>query len=212
VTATPPDSLRDRIAQAIIADLKKAIPPLEIYPGGVQLGGLRRTEFDVADAVLAVVQPELDRIPLLEERVSRLTAVLDSADDLPARIARQALAEEDRLRASLDQARAAAFREAARLLEDAGRDDDAVNLLDNVADGIASYGPSAAMDPIVVRWDRTVIHPNPNDPGESRCPFEYCDHQPGDLLAQHLTERHSREGLAHKLAAAIEIIRQLTAR
>lgn len=52
------------------------------------------------------------------------------------------LAEVRRLRAELDAARAAAFREAARLLEATGRDDDAINLLDNVADGIASYSPS----------------------------------------------------------------------
>lgn len=50
------------------------------------------------NALLGLVQPELDR---LAERVSRVTAVLDSANDQPARIARQALAEEDRLNAEL---------------------------------------------------------------------------------------------------------------
>ncbi|MGZ0231178.1 hypothetical protein [Streptomyces sp. CPS1] len=53
------------------------------------------------------------------------------------------LAELDAVRAERDQARrdaelqrAAYFHEAARLLEDTGHDDDAVNLLDNMADGI----------------------------------------------------------------------------
>lgn len=46
--------------------------------------------------------------------------------------------ELDRLRAELEQARAAHFREAARLIEEVGLDDDAVNLLDNVADGLTA--------------------------------------------------------------------------
>jgi len=165
VTDTPPPSLRERIDSAIRPAMLIGLQDAELYdePGRERIGEWADS---ITTWVLAVVQPELDRIPVLEERVSRLTAVLDSADDLPARIARQALAEEDRLRASLDQARAAAFREAARLLEDTGRDDDAVNLLDLVADGIASYSPSAAMDPLTVRWDRTVIHPNPNKPDD----------------------------------------------
>jgi hypothetical protein len=41
--------------------------------------------------------------------------------------------------------RAETFREAARLLESTGRDDDAVNLLDNVADGALSYVPDPAV-------------------------------------------------------------------
>lgn len=36
-------------------------------------------------------------------------------------------------------------------------------------------------------------------------PYDY----PGDLLAQHLIDHHGREGIAFKLAAAIETIRQL---
>lgn len=67
------------------------------------------------NALLGLVQPELDR---LAERVSRVTAVLDSANDQPARIARQALAEEDRLNAELTALReqvAAAQAENARL-------------------------------------------------------------------------------------------------
>jgi hypothetical protein len=102
VTATPPPaSLAERIAQAV-PYCRDGCDDCE--PAAV------------AAAVLAVVQPELDRIPILEERVSRLTAVLDSADDLPARLARQALAEEDRLRAELGVARAAGMREAAAML------------------------------------------------------------------------------------------------
>jgi hypothetical protein len=49
------------------------------------------------------------------------------------------IAELGRVRAELATARAAAFREAARVLEDTGRDDDAVNLLDNIADGITTH-------------------------------------------------------------------------
>lgn len=45
-------------------------------------------------------------------------------------------AERDQARRDAELQRAAYFHEAARLLEDAGRDDDAVNLLDNVANGI----------------------------------------------------------------------------
>lgn len=41
-----------------------------------------------------------------------------------------------------ERLRAAHFREAARLLEDAELDDDAVNMLDNVAHGIEQYNPS----------------------------------------------------------------------
>ena len=69
-----------------------------------------------ADAVLAEVQPELDRLA----------------------------AELSRVRAELATARAAAFREAARVLEDTGRDDDAVNLLDNIADGVTANMPTPA--------------------------------------------------------------------
>lgn len=49
------------------------------------------------------------------------------------------LAELDRLTAELEKARSSAFREAARLLESTSRDGDAVNLLDNVADGITTH-------------------------------------------------------------------------
>lgn len=48
----------------------------------------------------------------------------------------------------LDRLRAVHFHEAARLLESAGCDDDAVNLLDNVADGIAQqYNPNPGHQP-----------------------------------------------------------------
>lgn len=45
--------------------------------------------------------------------------------------------------AALATARASAFREAARLLEATGRDDDAVNLLDITADGITTHASSS---------------------------------------------------------------------
>ncbi|OKI16552.1 hypothetical protein [Streptomyces sp. CB03911] len=53
----------------------------------------------------------------------------ESAEDVPA-----LLAEVTRLRAELTNARASAVHEAARLLEAAGHDDDAVNFLDGWAD------------------------------------------------------------------------------
>jgi hypothetical protein len=102
------DQLRDRIAAAIEADCRKALPPAPHPLGGPPLGGWGRSQYDIADAVLAVVQPELDR-----------------------------------LQAELAAARVSAFREAARLLEATGRDDDAVNLLDLVAGGITTHATSA---------------------------------------------------------------------
>ncbi|MGA5820862.1 hypothetical protein ACPC54_23715 [Kitasatospora sp. NPDC094028] len=88
VTDTPP-SLRDRIAQAIIADLKKAIPSWEPYPGAAPIGGMGRTEFDVADAVIAEVQAELEsrdrelhfQLQVLHRRdaeISRLRGIIDA--------------------------------------------------------------------------------------------------------------------------------------
>lgn len=71
--------------------------------------------------------------------------VLNAHCDVGALLARVVELEQQ-----LATARAAAFREAARLLEEAGRDDDAVNLLDNVADGIAcnSGARTGCPDPI----------------------------------------------------------------
>jgi len=79
---TDQQPLRDRIAEAIRADLKKAIPPWEPFPGGPKIGGMGRTEYDLADAVLAVVQPELDQYRAkrdqFADRVDTLTAVCKS--------------------------------------------------------------------------------------------------------------------------------------
>jgi hypothetical protein len=56
-----PEQLRELVALAIRADLQKAIPPWQPYPGGPALSpGMGRTEYDLAAAALAVVQPELD--------------------------------------------------------------------------------------------------------------------------------------------------------
>lgn len=52
----PAPDLRDRLAEALLARLKRTIPP--IAPGGMGLGA---TEFDLADVVLGVVQAELDQ-------------------------------------------------------------------------------------------------------------------------------------------------------
>ncbi|MFJ3793827.1 hypothetical protein [Kitasatospora sp. NPDC090091] len=101
MTATPPPaSLAERIDAAIRPSMLIGLQDAELYdePGRERIGEWADS---ITAWVLAVVQPELDRIPILEDRVSRLTTVLDSADDVPARIARQALVEEDRLTAEL---------------------------------------------------------------------------------------------------------------
>ncbi|WP_441251168.1 hypothetical protein [Kitasatospora sp. McL0602] len=59
---TDQQQLRDRLADAIRTDLRKGIPGLVLYPGAQPIGRMGRTEYDVADAVLAVVQPKLDRL------------------------------------------------------------------------------------------------------------------------------------------------------
>ena len=66
-----------------------------------------------------------------EQMIANAEFITHAREDVPA-----LLAELGRVRAELAGARAAAFREAARVLEHTGRDDDAVNLLDNIADGI----------------------------------------------------------------------------
>ncbi|MEU1043879.1 hypothetical protein ABZ400_01830 [Streptomyces sp. NPDC005897] len=53
-------------------------------------------------------------------------------------------AERDQARADSERLRAAHFHEAARLLEDTGHDDDAVNLLDTLADGIRAEAEDAS--------------------------------------------------------------------
>jgi hypothetical protein len=61
-----------------------------------------------------------------------------AARDLLAELA-AVRAERDEARGDAELQRADYFSEAARLLEDSGRDDDAVNLLDNVAAGIRTH-------------------------------------------------------------------------
>ncbi|MFJ5071674.1 hypothetical protein ACIQC7_35190 [Kitasatospora sp. NPDC088556] len=115
VTDTPPPTLTERIADALrtvahscggtgcraTEDECEAAHPVRRPEPWRRVVRIEGSPEGLAAAALSAVQAELDRIPILEERVSRVTAVLDSADDLPARIARQALAEEDRLRAEL---------------------------------------------------------------------------------------------------------------
>jgi chromosome condensin MukBEF ATPase and DNA-binding subunit MukB len=69
---------------------------------------------------------------------ARLQQVKAELDDVKRQLAD--------LQTALLTSQSATFREAARLLEDTGRDDDAVNLLDNVADGILSYAPNQAIN------------------------------------------------------------------
>jgi len=75
--------LVDAVADAIRTDLKKAIPPFEAYPGGPKSGGMGRTEYDLADAALTVVQPELDR---LAAELGRVRAELADAQAELSRI------------------------------------------------------------------------------------------------------------------------------
>lgn len=67
-------------------------------------------------------------------------------EDIPALLAELAAvrAERDQARRDAERQRASYFAEAARLLEDAGRDDDSVNLLDNVAAGIHAQADDAS--------------------------------------------------------------------
>ncbi|WP_416477095.1 hypothetical protein [Streptomyces sp. LKA04] len=66
-----------------------------------------------------------------------------AARDLLAELA-AVRAERDQARADSERSRAAHFHKAARLLEDAGHDDDAVNLLDTLADGIHAEAEDAS--------------------------------------------------------------------
>lgn len=63
--------LRDRIAAALVAEMRRTIicPP----PGGI--GAIGGTEFDLANAAIAVVQPELDRLREVEQVHQELTDV-----------------------------------------------------------------------------------------------------------------------------------------
>jgi hypothetical protein len=99
------------------------------YLGGSYLRGVGTLNFgegDGADADRALtVNAQTDLTALLAE----LAAVR---------------AERDQARRDAELQRASYFREAARLLEDAGRDDDSVNLLDNVAAGIHAQADDAS--------------------------------------------------------------------
>lgn len=67
----------------------------------------------------------------------------DGARELLAELA-AVRAERDQARADAERLRAAHFHEAARLLEDTGHDDDSVNLLDTLADGIHAEAEDAS--------------------------------------------------------------------
>lgn len=118
--------LHQRIAEAILADIKRATMPLRLLPG--QVGHLgARTHYDLADAVLAV--PELaalreqlaaetaarlglrNRLDRVIASNARLRAELGAVDDeLTAQYEHndatcEAVAERDRLRAQVQAAR-----------------------------------------------------------------------------------------------------------
>lgn len=84
----------------------------------------------------------------LHEYSTRLDGEGDTlaGEDVPALLAELAAvrAERDQAQADSERLRAAHFHEAARLLEDTGHDDDAVNLLDTLANGIHAEAEDAS--------------------------------------------------------------------
>lgn len=160
MTTTP---LTERIAAAIGGHW-----PITALPNGTVLchcgnrvkADRQRQAFreHTAAAVLAVVQPELDQLRTERDQACVRVDIL-AATARGDRAARRVSTEEctrlttelDRVRAELATARAAAFREAARVLEHTGHDDDAVNLLDNIADGITSSVPGCGC--------KSAVHP-----------------------------------------------------
>lgn len=85
------DDLHAQIAAALVTDLKRAVPPVHAYPGGPAMNsGMPRTELDLANAVIAVVQAELDRLAAERDHARR------SAESRSLEIDRQ----RDRLRES----------------------------------------------------------------------------------------------------------------
>ncbi|MFJ2000315.1 hypothetical protein [Streptomyces chartreusis] len=91
-----------------------------------------------SQAVFALESAQLLQSPETAAETERLRTALREACDEIARLESDLGGATARL-AAQEQQRAAHFTEAARLLEDTGRDDDAVNLLDNVAAGIRSH-------------------------------------------------------------------------
>ncbi|MEV6180135.1 hypothetical protein [Streptomyces sp. NPDC052015] len=94
-----------------------------------------RSVNSAAGVILAALQQ--NRVP------AGIALALDSAGLLmtpeTARELAELRARVAELESALEGQRAGHFTEAARLLEDTGRDDDAVNLLDNVAAGIQAH-------------------------------------------------------------------------
>lgn len=97
-------------------------------------------------------------------RIHALLPILDNPTEADAREAELDQRIDTLLAAfTPEMTRAAHFTEAARLLEDTGRDDDAVNLLDNVADGIRTHA-TAETDTLPQWLYRRIARHRPNAP------------------------------------------------
>lgn len=168
--------LRQRIAEALLADIKRAAMPLKLLPG--QVGHLgARTHYDLAEAVLAVVQPELDQL-----RAQR-PGCPDPVECDHEASAGQALAEAAQLRAELDRTRAE---------------------LDQARDRLASYGTPIKQFPplppddethakkaaLRAELERTGTTEWAHADGRGLCPER--DHCPSGLLALFVLTKRGR--------------------
>ncbi len=167
------DDLRSRIAEAIVADLKRAVPPVHAYLGGPTMNsGMPRTELDLADAVLAVVQPELDRRDAAEAKArtdiaaaeADLARCRERLEDTRRIVAEweDAAAERDRYRAAWQSARrrASGHQTAAHTFSDGGVDDIAelyrAQAAIQTAGGRLTKPVHQAIDAIRAKWDRAL--------------------------------------------------------
>jgi hypothetical protein len=144
-----------------------------------------------AELAVAVVQPELDRLRAEKARLTAFiergfdthmqfgvinpdgtTEMLPCADWCNACKLATAVSENARLRAELATVRDATLHEAARVLEETGRDDDAVNLLDLLANSPARPG---CPDPIECDHEAEV--------GQLRAELEQTRQQIAAVLA-----------------------------
>jgi len=143
----------DSISQWAADSVQPELDRLRDQAETLQLGAIEREALltEARDVLEAAGQNGAhgDDWPAVAPAIKALAAELEQAQADVERIRtrengvrtdrRKALRELEQARAELATARAAAFREAARVLEDTGHDDDAVNLLDNIADGITTH-------------------------------------------------------------------------
>ncbi|MGA5819711.1 hypothetical protein ACPC54_17855 [Kitasatospora sp. NPDC094028] len=154
-----PPSLRERIDAAIRPAMLIGLQDAELHdqPGRERIGEWADS---ITEWVLAVVQPELDA---RDSEIDRLRADLAAARNT-------AFAEAaDHLDRTADEveAKVAAYYGPTSGIGPGSADMvrmDAKEIRALVTHTTTSSGPTG--DPIAVRWDRTVIHPNPSIPGD----------------------------------------------